>query len=100
MNVKLMRMRSGEDVVADLIEESDTTVTVANPIVAIPNGQGTLGFAPWAPLLAGRNTPVTVPKDYLVYGPTDTQEGVVEHCLLYTSPSPRDKRQSRMPSSA
>ena len=24
----------------------------------------------------------------------------LEHCLLYTSPSPRDKRQSRMPSSA
>ena len=26
--------------------------------------------------------------------------GVVNTCLLYTSPSPRDKRQSRMPSSA
>ena len=25
---------------------------------------------------------------------------LLEHCLLYTSPSPRDKRQSRMPSSA
>ena len=25
---------------------------------------------------------------------------VIECCLLYTSPSPRDKRQSRMPSSA
>ena len=25
---------------------------------------------------------------------------VVDTCLLYTSPSPRDKRQSRMPSSA
>ena len=24
----------------------------------------------------------------------------IKHCLLYTSPSPRDKRQSRMPSSA
>ena len=24
----------------------------------------------------------------------------ISHCLLYTSPSPRDKRQSRMPSSA
>ena len=24
----------------------------------------------------------------------------LQHCLLYTSPSPRDKRQSRMPSSA
>ena len=26
--------------------------------------------------------------------------GKSKHCLLYTSPSPRDKRQSRMPSSA
>ena len=26
--------------------------------------------------------------------------GVKSGCLLYTSPSPRDKRQSRMPSSA
>ena len=28
----------------------------------------------------------------------ETQQ--IGHCLLYTSPSPRDKRQSRMPSSA
>ena len=27
-------------------------------------------------------------------------ETLLENCLLYTSPSPRDKRQSRMPSSA
>ena len=27
-------------------------------------------------------------------------ESILEICLLYTSPSPRDKRQSRMPSSA
>ena len=38
-------------------------------------------------------------------GLNDTQEGVLSiafkyACLLYTSPSPRDKRQSRMPSSA
>ena len=26
--------------------------------------------------------------------------GFLQTCLLYTSPSPRDKRQSRMPSSA
>ena len=29
-----------------------------------------------------------------------TYEDVTNICLLYTSPSPRDKRQSRMPSSA
>ena len=32
--------------------------------------------------------------DYALLTPVDTP------CLLYTSPSPRDKRQSRMPSSA
>ena len=35
---------------------------------------------------------------------TDRVRGAILHtmttCLLYTSPSPRDKRQSRMPSSA
>ena len=33
----------------------------------------------------------------ILFGEMDTLR---EHCLLYTSPSPRDKRQSRMPSSA
>ena len=35
-------------------------------------------------------------KDQKIYAATD----VLYLCLLYTSPSPRDKRQSRMPSSA
>ena len=30
----------------------------------------------------------------------NTFGGICDICLLYTSPSPRDKRQSRMPSSA
>ena len=44
------------------------------------------------------------------YGVIDIQDGCqrmldcgiiqTDSCLLYTSPSPRDKRQSRMPSSA
>ena len=31
---------------------------------------------------------------------TKDEPGMGSNCLLYTSPSPRDKRQSRMPSSA
>ena len=34
------------------------------------------------------------------YVPTKEQHADILTCLLYTSPSPRDKRQSRMPSSA
>ncbi len=77
MNVKLIRMWSGEDVVADLIEEKEDTIVLTNPIVAIPNGQGTLGFAPWSPLLKGKDEPVEVTKKYVVYI-TDTQEQVAQ----------------------
>ena len=35
-----------------------------------------------------------------VWDPEKVTIGQVYSCLLYTSPSPRDKRQSRMPSSA
>ena len=36
-----------------------------------------------------------------ILGPTAIEDGFHHNsCLLYTSPSPRDKRQSRMPSSA
>ena len=50
MNVKVIRMWSGEDVVADLVKEGDETITVCNPIVAVPTRDGQMGFAPWAPL--------------------------------------------------
>ena len=38
------------------------------------------------------------PDDYKMYAARWV--GLAMACLLYTSPSPRDKRQSRMPSSA
>ena len=55
MNVKLIRMWSGEDVIADLIDDKDETIVIANPIVAVPAGNGQMGFAPWSPLLKGKN---------------------------------------------
>ena len=39
------------------------------------------------------------PVDAII-GTNKHMHTVIEACLLYTSPSPRDKRQSRMPSSA
>ena len=42
------------------------------------------------------------PEPEIIVTETDTSsiEDLIHICLLYTSPSPRDKRQSRMPSSA
>lgn len=77
MNVKLIRMWSGEDVVAEIVEETDDFLTLVNPIVAVPAGQGQVGFAPWSPLLRGKDTPLAVRKDYVVYV-ADTQDEMVE----------------------
>ena len=41
-----------------------------------------------------------VAADVLAASEDDSVKVLVITCLLYTSPSPRDKRQSRMPSSA
>ena len=77
MNVKLIRMWSGEDVVTDLISENEDSVVITNPIVAIPSGQGNIGFAPWSPILKGDNTQIEVTKKYVVYI-SETQDEIIE----------------------
>ena len=39
-------------------------------------------------------------KSEIVFIGQDMDEAAIRNCLLYTSPSPRDQRGSRMPSSA
>ena len=77
MKIKVIRMWSGEDVVADLIEEKDDSVVICNPIVAVPAGNGQMGFAPWSPLLKGKNEELEVTKKYIVYM-ADTQTEIEE----------------------
>ena len=60
-----------------LIEEKDDSVVIANPIVAVPAGNGQMGFAPWSPLLKGKDEELEVTKKYIVYI-ADTQEQIEE----------------------
>ena len=77
MNVKLIRMWSGEDVVADLISENEDSVVITNPIVAIPSGQGNIGFAPWSPIHKAEGTEIEVTKKYVIYI-SETQDEIIE----------------------
>ena len=68
MNVKLIKMWTGEDVIADLVRETDDTIVITNPITLIPSGQqGQVGLAPWSPLLKGKDVELEVTKRYVVY---------------------------------
>ena len=85
MNVKLIRMWSGEDVIADLVKDKGDYVIIKNPIVAIPSGQGLMGFAPWSPLLEARDTELEVSGKYVVYI-ANTQEDIIEQYREMYSP--------------
>ena len=45
MNVKLIRVVTGEEVIAEVLSETDDTITVKNGLVVLPSAQS-VGFAP------------------------------------------------------
>lgn len=69
MTVQNIRFISGENVIADLVSETDTTITIRDAIVAMPvNQEGTqLGFAPWAPLQDPEVDDLEVNKRFVMY---------------------------------
>ena len=67
MNTKLIRFRSGEDVLCDLVNETDTEISIDNALVAVPQGQGQLGFAPWSPIISKEEKDIPVSKNFIVY---------------------------------
>ena len=66
MNVKLLRIVTGEEVIAELLSEDTDTITVKNGLVVIPNAQG-VGFAPWATVISKQEPEITVERKFIVY---------------------------------
>mgnify|MGYP001337284636 FL=1 len=66
LNVKLFRIVTGEEVIAEVISEDDTTVTVQNGLVVLPTGQS-VGFAPWSPVVDEDNRELVVSRNHIVY---------------------------------
>ena len=82
--------------------DSDGSLTTAKAVVFGADELGSVGDL--ASLLLFPMTPIEL---HAFFGDTQLTKGLSSNdditwdsCLLYTSPSPRDKRQSRMPSSA
>ena len=65
-NVKLFRITTGEEVIAELVSETDDTVTLKNGLVVLPTNTG-VGFAPWATVIDQDNPEITVSKTHVVY---------------------------------
>ena len=79
--------------IASFLASRDIEYERASPSVPVPPG------APAADVLAAYASKIAELSARGGYVTADVID-VFPDCLLYTSPSPRDKRQSRMPSSA
>ena len=84
--------KSNIAIILPLIDETSRTAT-ARVIVENPNGRLLPGQFVTTDLSVGESSSVLLVPDAAV-------QRVENRCLLYTSPSPRDQRGSRMPSSA
>jgi len=67
INVKLFRISTGEEVVAELVSETETSVTLKNGLVVIPTSQGGIGFAPWSPVINKDKPEMEVSRNFVVY---------------------------------
>ena len=47
IDVKLIRIVTGEEIIAEVVSEDESTITVKNGLVVLPNATG-VGFAQWA----------------------------------------------------
>ena len=91
MTVKLIRMWSGEDVVADIVEESTDSILITDPIVAVPSPQqGNIAFAPWSPLL--QKDKIEVTKKYIVYEGNPQDEIIEQYNSMFSKISQPTKK--------
>ena len=69
MNLKLLRLRSGEDVICEIIKESAEYIKIKNPAMLMPVSHGAhnqvqMGLAPWMPF--SKQSEFEIPRDWLV----------------------------------
>ena len=84
MDIKVLRMNTGEEVIFTLIKENDDCVVVQNALVAVPSAQGQIGFAPWS-VLSKEEDHIKIEKKYIVYL-IDTRDEIVENYKKIFSP--------------
>ena len=66
IDVKLFRITTGEEVVAELVSETADTVIVRNGLVVLPTNNG-VGFAPWATVIDNDNPEIELSWKHIIY---------------------------------
>lgn len=82
MSVKLLRMSTGETIIAELLSWQDSTVLVKNPCVIVQNEKG-VGFMPMVPY-ANANT-LSLAENHVIFQVEPVTELMNEYNRVFGS---------------
>jgi len=66
MDVKLIRMITGEEIIAEVLSWQGGVLTIKNALVVIPNAQQ-VGFAPWATVIDTERPEIGLDMKHVIY---------------------------------
>ena len=75
-DIKIIRMVSGEDVMAELKDLGTSSFELTNSVVLIPDQNNQIQFIPYAPFVSSDT--VTVDADKTIYV-ADPDDSIIEH---------------------
>jgi hypothetical protein len=84
-DVKLIRMISGEEILAEVIEFANGVLTIKNPLVVIPR-QDQIGFAPWATVISLDNPEIALDMRHVIYSVEPQPEVVQQYAKIFGGP--------------
>ena len=91
MNVKLLRITTGEEVVAEIVEETADSITIKNGLVVLPSAQN-VGFAPWATVVDRQEPEIIMSKQFLVYAAALDPSVKNKYCEMFGGITTPDKK--------
>lgn len=67
METKIIRFTTGEEVLAQIIENTESQIKIKHALVPVPSQNGGIGFIPWSPIISQSNPEMTISKNFVLY---------------------------------
>ena len=90
MAVKLLRLKSGEDIVGEVVRENEELISISNPAILMPVSQSPgrqdqiqIGLAPWIPFSEEKE--FKLPRDWILLTTIPAQDIVNNYNQIFGS---------------
>jgi hypothetical protein len=83
-DVKLIRLITGEEILAEVLDWKNGVMTIQNALVVIPQ-QGQVGFAPWATVINPEMPEIGLDMKHVIYSVEPAESVVKQYNEIFGS---------------